>query len=214
MRRLYAYVKNDMKPYHHIYVNSEIKKDLLLWLKSLKHPTAYARPFMDFSKYLVASEIQFYTDASKNMHLGWGGWCNDSFYYQQWDSNFIVKKDPSIEYLELYAVTVGLELWLANFANQRIIILCDNESVCKMLNKTTSSCKNCMILMSRIVLLPMTTNTRVFARHIGTKLNKLADDLSRMKLNSFNKLFQGKDKYPTPIPDELWPMEKVWMDEN
>ena len=34
---------------------------------------------MDFDKYWHASEIEFYTDASKNFSLGFGGYCERSW---------------------------------------------------------------------------------------------------------------------------------------
>ena len=48
-RRLYAYTANDkLKPHHHIRVNSEMKRDLQMWLTFLEHPSVFCRPFLDF----------------------------------------------------------------------------------------------------------------------------------------------------------------------
>ena len=64
-RRLYAYTASDkLKPYHHIRVNAEMKADLRMWLTFLQHPAVFCRPFMDFSKFLVADEIDMYSNAS------------------------------------------------------------------------------------------------------------------------------------------------------
>ena len=64
-RRLYAYTANDkLKPHHHIRVNSEMRDDLSMWITFLQHPSVYCRPFLDFTNFLVADEVDLYTDAS------------------------------------------------------------------------------------------------------------------------------------------------------
>ena len=56
-RRLYMYTANDkLKPHHHIRVNAEMRSDLTMWLTFLQHPSVFCRPFLDFSKVLVADE--------------------------------------------------------------------------------------------------------------------------------------------------------------
>ena len=43
---------------------------LAMWDQFIKHPSAYCRPFMDFTKKWTADEICFFTDASRNFSLG------------------------------------------------------------------------------------------------------------------------------------------------
>ena len=64
-----------------------------------------------------------------------------------WDQCWMKQEQPSIEYWELYAVAVGVLIWINKFKNSRILLHCDNDSVCKMINKSTSGCKNCMVLL-------------------------------------------------------------------
>ena len=76
-RRLYAYTANDkLKPHHHIRVNAEMKQDLEMWLTFLQHPAVYCRPFLDFEKFLVADEIDMFSDASGK--LGMGAFCGSA----------------------------------------------------------------------------------------------------------------------------------------
>ena len=79
-------------------------------------------------------DLNFYTDASKNKYFGAGGYCDKSWYMVFWDKYFIEKYDPSIGYLELYAVTVAVVLWIERFKNRRVAIFCDNMSVVNMIN--------------------------------------------------------------------------------
>ena len=51
------------------------------------------------------------------------------------------KYNPSIEYLELFALTAAVLTWGSKLKNRRITIFCDNLSVVCMINndKVTSS---------------------------------------------------------------------------
>ena len=213
-RRLYSQFTNNMHllPHHHIRITGEMRSDLTTWLLFLRNPASYSRPFVDFSITRQAIDIDFYTDASKNPKLGYGGKCGTSYFFQQWDQNVINKIDPSIGYLELYASVTGILLYGYKFANSRIQIFCDNQAACAMINNNSSKCKNCMILIRILVTYCLVHNIRVYAEYVETSMNKEADALSRLKLR---KIFQhtkgNNDPYPTPIPEQLWPMTKIWI---
>ena len=211
-RRLYYATVGLDKPFHHTRITGEIRKDLEMWLNFLSHPSVYCRPFYDFTADIYADQVKFYTDASGNYKLGAGGICQRSWFYLQWDHDFMTRARPSIEYLELYAVAVGVLNWIHRFQNRRIILFCDNISVVYMLNRSTSSCKNCLVLIRIIVLESLRNNARVFANYVNTKSNTLADSLSRLNLKKFVKLARKHFELErSPIPAALWPMEKLWI---
>ena len=153
-----------------------------------------------------------YSDASDR--IGVGAICGSEWMFQNWSPNFIHKYNPSIEYLELYGVTAAVLLWINQFKNRRVILFCDNESVVNMINLTSTSCKNCMVLIRVIVLKGLMENVRVFARHVKGSKNVLADSLSRNKIDLFIRkcaeLHKVINKEPTPIPEAIWPVEKIW----
>ena len=81
-RRLYAYTANvKLKPHHHIRINAEMRDDLIMWLAFLQHPTVFCRPFLDFSKCLIADEIDMYSDASGK--IGMGAICGEEWMYKE-----------------------------------------------------------------------------------------------------------------------------------
>ena len=141
-----------------------------------------------------------------------GAWCINDWIVQKWDPDFMLKWQPSIEYLELYAVTVAVMCWIDRFRNQRICLFCDNLSVVNMINSSSSKCKNCMVLIRIITLKSLIENVRVYAKHVSTSKNDLADALSRGQFNRFWKLApESMHKEATPMPTDLWPMEKLWF---
>ena len=157
---------------------------------------------------LIADEIDMYSDASGK--IGMGALCGSSWMYQLWDPVFISKYKPSIEYLELYGVTAAVLTWIHRFRNKRIILFCDNKSVVDMINITSTSCKNCMVLIRLIVLKGLIENVRIFARHVAGTDNGLADSLSRNRITFFKvscaKLGKEIDENQTQVPEAIWPI--------
>ena len=202
-RRLYRQLKNkNLKPHHHIRINNEMVMDLQIWLLFLKHQSVLCRPFMNFTKLWQAEEIQFYMDAFGNSALGFGGHCESAWMQAKW-GNLIDLFEPSIEYLELFALAAGLLAWMSQFENKRIVVYSDNMSVCYMLNKMTSSCKNCMILIRLIVLNCLIHNVRVYVKHVPSFKNDVADSLSRFQDARLEKILVTNrmtlNDYPTPV---------------
>ena len=120
-RRMYAKISNKLKPHHHIRIDRECRLDMNVWLTFLRHPAIYVRGFMDFINDR-GTEVDFYSDTSKNPNLGMGAKCQQSWMWMQWKSAFLIENDPSIEYLELYALTTAVLVWLNRFKNRRITI--------------------------------------------------------------------------------------------
>ena len=73
--RFYAkYAGKQLKQHYHVNVNSEMRMDAKMWLHFLNvdQASVLCHPFMDFSKQLIAKEIDFFTDASGALKLGLG----------------------------------------------------------------------------------------------------------------------------------------------
>ena len=134
IRRLYLN-NAKLKPHHHVRISQENRLDLLVWKYFLAHPDSHYRPFME-TIVLNAQEIDMYSDASGNFELGFGVLCGPEWTYGVWDREFCKQRKPSIEYLELFGVTVAVLNWIKLFASRRIILFCDNEAVVHMINGT------------------------------------------------------------------------------
>lgn len=196
-----------------------MRDDCAVWIKFLNSPQAVSRPFMDFDTKILAEDIGLFSDASRAQE-GRGFGC----YYRElgawtrelWEKQFIQKFDPSIQFLELYALAVAIKLWGYNFKNRRIEVKCDNESVVNMVNNSTSKCPQCMCLIRILTQCSMEYNIRVFAKHLGSKANAIADALSRNQMKRFWNLVPGDttNQYPDPLPKELWPIPAAWFTPN
>ena len=215
-RRLYfatasKKVEKKLRPYHHININKSMRQDMRMWLEFLSLAGIYNRPFLDLSNDVTATQIFWYTDAAKGESRGCGGVCEKRWFAIKWPRGFIKDFDPSIAFLELYAVAVSILHWIKFYVNRRIVLFCDNISVVYMLNRNTSNCKFCLSLIRIIVLESMKYNVRVFANYVNTKANLLADSLSRGKFAEFHALTQGTYVNGNEgVPDQLWPISKIF----
>ena len=120
----------------------------------------------------------------------------------QWEHGYIKKADPSIEYLELFALCAGIFTWADQLQNCKIIIYCDNQAVISMVNNLTSGCKKCMVVLRLPILNGLYYSRRILVRYVKSRDNILADSLSRGKLDIFWKNAPSGTKL---FPDKFHP---------
>ena len=204
-----------LKPYHHVNINQQFKFDCGVWQIFLENASAnqLCRPFIDLTDQLEAVHLNFATDATLNPNLGMGGIFQNRWFAQKWDKQFIIDQQPSICYLELFALVTAVLIWGSDkrLCNTRVSILCDNEGVVHMINSMTGKCPHSMKLIRLLALDNLKFNRRIFVKHISSQKNYLADSLSRLDFCRFWRLAPtNTSRYPDCLPTEIWPMQKVW----
>ena len=105
-----------LKPYHHITLDKDFHRDAEIWLIFLQNLSLHhiCRPFTDLNAFEYASELQFFMDATKSQKFGMGAVFGDNWMVARWGDTFIKEQDPSIEYLELFALVAGILVWSAD----------------------------------------------------------------------------------------------------
>ena len=202
-----------LKLHHHVKIDKELKADSKIWIEFLEdiRGSGHYHPFIDLNEVLWADQLCFYTDTTKGAVLGFGGSFNDHWLFGKWEPGFIVKEDPSIEFLELYALVISVFAWADELRNLRIILFCDNQAVINMVNSSSSSCGFCMNLIRMLTLKSLKSNMCIFACWVKGAENKKADFLSRQKIDKFKQISnQSVDQYPTPLPEKLWLLSRLW----
>ena len=152
-----------LKQYHHVRLDSEFKRDCEVWLQFLQGDlrSVVCRPMVDILRERnLAKTINFYSDTSAAKTLGFGCLLNSHWAWGTWELGFIERASPSIEFLELYALCVGVLIWERHpeMTNSRVTIHCDNMAVVHMINSMTSSCGRCMHLLHIIALNNLQSN--------------------------------------------------------
>ena len=151
---MYAKIKaktEKLKSYHHIKLDQEFKSDCLTWLSFLQNEEGdriqkvMCRPWVDLTVCKEAPELDFFTDASGGKETGGcGGVLQNEWFKATWNPSFMEEKNPSIAYLELFALVSAVIIWKAKLANSRFTMFCDNQAVVEMVNNLTSGCQNCI----------------------------------------------------------------------
>lgn len=203
------------KQHHHIRVDSEMRSDLNVWVTFLDSPDAVCRPFLDFSNVFHADELCYFTGAVLNGEkLGVGG-----VYESRWFSGTLklsclagIADKLTIQIAELFSVFLSLRLWMSHIQNRRVVLFCNNDSVVHMINRSSSSCRVCMMMIRYITLWSMYHNVRVFATHVRTELNTESDLLSRNEVQRFlEKARWSVNQKPEVLPHQFWPIPFSWF---
>ena len=170
-----------LKDHHHITLDQEFRLDAEMWLEFLinSDKQEMCRPFVDQDIFSTSHTLNFYTDASGV--IGFGCIFNNSWTFGTWEKSFLKTCKLSIEYLELFALCVGIFTWGQHISNTRVVIFCDNKAVMEMINQTTSGCRNCMVLIWLLVLNNLKYNRRVFVKYVKSADNILADSTKQRK---------------------------------
>ena len=146
---------------------------------------------------------------------GAGGYYNDEWFIYQWEANFLEENNPSINYLELFALTAAVLTWGNQFKkNCKVIIFCDNQSVIHMVNNNSSKCAKCMILIRILVIFIMKHNIKLKVKYVKSADNTYADLLSRLNYKEFRAVARRNGKKfsqkPRNIPAILSEMMEKW----
>ena len=145
--------RTQLKQHHHVSLDREFRNDCEVWKLFLLHQSAVCRPFLDLDHEVLVTTLGFFTDASRGKNLGFGCYYNLEWVFGQWEPNFIDTCKPSIAYLELFALCVGIFTWEKKLTNIRIRIFCDNQSVIQMVNNNTPKCPNYKYLLRMLTCL-------------------------------------------------------------
>lgn len=136
---------------------------------------------------------------------GFGIFFSGRWAYSKWPAHWATSDlIRDMTFLELFPVYVAILLWHTLLSNQRIIFHIDNMAVVQVVNSTTSKSCRVMNIVRKLVLLLLQNNITIKAKHIPSKLNNIADSLSRSQWGKFHSLAPEADKWPTPLPQQIW----------
>ena len=144
--------------------------------------------------------MELYTDASDKGFGCYfqGEWCQGTF-----PSHSFGDKQMSINWHELYAVTMALALWGPQLTGKHLLLHCDNASVVHIMTKASLHSKTIMVLVCTFTLLAMCHNIHIKIQHIAGANNEVADALSHFDMDRFRWLCPGA------APQSLTPIT-IW----
>ena len=151
--------------------------------------------------WVANDSVQLYTDSSVTCSStgGFGIFFQDKWAFGRWSRLWPdLCRLSDMTFLELFPVMVTISVWGPLLANRRILFHIDNQAVVRIINKISSKSPQVMALVRRLVL--DTLNFQIIFRdeYINTKINAVADSISRCQWRHFR--FLQADTEPTPLP--------------
>ena len=196
MRRLTDLTCKVTNPNHHITLNRESRKDLNAWCVFVQHFNG--RQLLLERRWITSDMLHLHTDSSGA--IGFAAVFGSKWFNGKWSAQLL---PLHITFKELFPIVIALELWGVWFRDNCLTIHSDNSAVVHIINKQSSKEPMVMTLVRRLVLVCMSKNILVRAKHIPGKLNILPDLLSRFQMEQFHLHAPQMDPEPTEVPEEL-----------
>ena len=188
-----------MKRWHHrVRVTKAMREDLAAWVSFFLNHNGVT--MLRKVIWIQSPQIQLFSDAAINH--GSAAILGNCWIVGSWPKSW---GDFDIAVLELYPITVAIEIWGHELANKCITFHCDNASVCYSINKQSSHNQTLMILIRRIVVKCLINNIMFKAQHLAGTDNQLADSLSRFQFKKARRLAPHLRSRPTKVPEQLLP---------
>ena len=191
VRRIIQLSKKVKHLHHFIRLNKQFQADIQWWLSFLPSWNGVAMFYDHY--WITSSAMDFYSDASNVAVAGF------------WQGDWFVKLTDlshSINWRELYAVVLAAATWGEQWAGRKILIHCDNMSVVHVLASGTSKSPDLMVLLRALFYIAAMYQFEFSSQYVNTKLNCVADSLSRLDFYRFWKLVPGANFVMT-IPAHL-----------
>ena len=147
--------------HHRIKLNQEFQRDVNWWLCYL--PTWNGVSLLCESHWLTSTECQLFTDASD---VGFGCYFQGHWFQSRFPESCFQDGPISINWRELYAITMALAIWGDQFKGKRILVHCDNTSVMQIMAKCSSRSKATMVLVCSLAMFGMQNNFDLCLQHI------------------------------------------------
>ena len=136
--------------HHRIKLNTEFWGDIEWWLTYL--PSWNGVSFLYEADWTSSSDVELFMDASDKGFSCYfqGQWCQGTFLAQSFRD-----KQMSINWCELYAITMVLALREPQSVGKHLLFHCDNASMVHIMAKASSHSKTMMVLVCTFTLLTM-----------------------------------------------------------
>ena len=187
---LHSVPMNRLRPH----LNREFRSDLAWW-------QTFSRDWNGVSFLpppALLPPVEMASDASGSW--GCGAWCDTQWFQLAWDP---VSLDLPIMVKELLPIVLACAVWGPQWGARCVVIHCDNQAVVASLRSRTSRHPHCLHMLRALAFVEARHSFHLRPQYINTKVNHLADDLSRNNLPSFLTKVPRAAREPVPLPVPL-----------
>jgi hypothetical protein len=187
-------------PHHQRRLTKEARLDIEAWLLFIEHFNGIS--VIPQPSWTDSEILQLFTDSN----LGYAAVFQNMWFQGEWPKDWTVTHGGrNIALLEFVPIVLAIELFAPLLCGQRILLRSDNEALVYIINKQSTSHKEIMQLVRRLVVACMRNNICVWAKHISGVHNVVADRLSRFQNKEAFKAAPDLQLQPQVVPENLLP---------
>ena len=157
-----------------------VKKDLIWWNRFL--PLYNGISLMEYENWSKPDAI-FSSDSSLT---ACGGFWKGCYFHAEFPES-ILRHEFHISALEIFSIIICLKLWGRKFKGHRIVVFCDNQSVCQIINSGKSKSEILQDSLREICFIASCYEFELRAQHLSSRENRISDILSRWHLDESNE---------------------------
>lgn len=183
VRRMISIASSVPHLHHKVHLSDGFHKDVEWWLQFLPQWNGVSMFYQDDWESNI--DLHIYTDSSDKAAAGY---VNGKWFVVPFVHEFAILKDLSINWRELFAVVVAAATFGSQWTGKRLMFHCDNMCIVEVIKSGT--CKNNLImdLVRKLFFICAQYNFEISSCYVNTKVNDIADALSRLQFNRFRQL--------------------------
>ena len=179
--------------HHRIALTSAFQKDVAWWIHYLPCWNGVSLFYQE--EWESSVDMHIYTDSSD---LAAAGYYQGAWFVVPFAGILAPLRDMSINWRELFAIVVAAATFGHQWSSKRILFHCDNMCIVEVLNSGTCKSDPIMDLVRHLFYISAKCSFELSACYVNTKVNDIADSLSRLQFARFRTLAPGADCNMTP----------------
>ena len=188
---------NDLPDTKRVILSDDCKKDILWWRTYLREFNGVNAMVNDDDIFQSLDELMFspfLVCAGDATLWGAGAWFGDQYWSQEFP-NFLKPSEIPVHIKEFWTVIASCWKWGDDWTGQQVYLFCDNDSVVETIVHQKPSNPDMLSLLREYLYVVCLKKFFPIPRKIDTKLNFLADHISRRHdSNSAEDIFKSVGK--------------------
>jgi len=186
------------KPYHHIWINRELKADLMWWITFMSswNGTAIITPTEQGRR-----EHHIWTDASGSFGCGAVAISQEEWLQSKWPNctQFGMEStEESILWMKLFPIVLATAVWGRCWEELKVIVHCDNMGTVTVVNSGNSKAASVMHLLRCLFFVRARFQFTLQAVHTPGVQNSWADAVSGDNISLFLSQVPNPERVPFP----------------
>ena len=188
-RRMISLASKIPHLHHQVHLTKDFKLDVQWWLHYL--PQWNGVSFFPQSHWESSIDLHLYTDSSDLAAAGYlaGAWFVVPFVHE-----FAELKHLSINWRELFAIVVAADTFGSQWTGKRIMFHCDNMCIVEVIKNGTCRSDIIMDHVRKLFFICAKFEFEINMCYVNTKVNDIADALSRLQFHRFRQLAPHADQ--------------------